>query len=81
MPSDPLSDADIERVALGLQDHALPKAQWTHAGHFAAALWLLRRRPEIDPPREMPAMIRSYNEAVGGVNSDTEGYHETITQA
>jgi hypothetical protein len=26
-------------------------------------------------------MIRRYNESVGGVNSDTSGYHETITQA
>ena len=25
-------------------------------------------------------LIRRYNESVGGVNSDTEGYHETITQ-
>ena len=29
----------------------------------------------------MPGMIRAYNESVGGVNSDTSGYHETITQA
>jgi len=29
----------------------------------------------------MPAMIRRYNQSVGGVNSDTGGYHETITQA
>lgn len=27
----------------------------------------------------MPDMIRGYNEATGGVNSDTEGYHHTIT--
>jgi hypothetical protein len=81
MPYDPLSDADIERVALGLLDRTLPKPQWTHAGHFAAALWLLRHLPDVDLPREMPAVIRSYNEAVGGVNSDTAGYHETITQA
>jgi len=81
MPYDPLSDADIEHIALGLLDNTLPKPQWTHAGHFAAALWLLRHRPQIDLPREMPAIIRTYNEAVGGVNSGTEGYHETITQA
>jgi len=29
----------------------------------------------------MPGMIAAYNESVGGVNSDTTGYHETITQA
>lgn len=28
----------------------------------------------------MAAIISGYNEAVGGVNDDTQGYHETITQ-
>ena len=28
----------------------------------------------------LPAIIRRYNEAVGGTNSDTAGYHETLTQ-
>ena len=28
-----------------------------------------------------PGLIRRYNESVGGVNSDSEGYHETITRA
>ena len=32
------------------------------------------------PERDLPGLIRRYNESVGGVNSDTEGYHETITQ-
>ena len=26
-------------------------------------------------------IIRRYNESVGGVNSDKEGYHETVTRA
>lgn len=32
------------------------------------------------PESDLPAIIRRYNEAVGGVNSDSEGYHETLTQ-
>lgn len=28
----------------------------------------------------MPAIIRGYNEAVGGVNDDRQGYHDTITR-
>jgi hypothetical protein len=75
------SVAAIERVGLGLLDRSLPKPEWTHAAHFAATLWLMRTRPGIDLAAEMPGIIRGYNEAVGGVNSDTEGYHETITQA
>ena len=72
-------EEDIARLGEGLLARTLPKAEWTHAAHFAAALWLMRAGH--DAPAVMPAMIRSYNEAAGGVNSDTAGYHETITQA
>ena len=75
-----LSDADIERIALGVVDRTLPKPEWTHAAHFAAALWVLRR-PDMDAARDMPGLIRAYNTATGVPNTDTEGYHETITQA
>src|SRR3546814_19407624 len=44
-------------------------------------LWLMLRRPDIVPERDMAGMIAAYNESVGGVNSDTSGYHETITLA
>ncbi len=75
-----LSDADIGRIAAGLADHSLPKPQWTHAAHFAAALWYLRHRPGFDSAAMAP-LIRAYNVATGGENSDSAGYHETITRA
>ncbi|MDX3908722.1 MAG: hypothetical protein QHC67_02770 [Sphingobium sp.] len=62
-------------------DLSLPKAEWTHAAHFAACIWLLHCRTDLHAERDMPGMIRRYNEATGGVNSDDAGYHETITQA
>lgn len=74
------SDADIERIGRGLIDRSLPKAEWTHAAHFAAAFWLLRR-PEVNAVRDMPGFIRAYNEVTGTPNTDTGGYHETITLA
>ncbi|HEY0650463.1 hypothetical protein [Phenylobacterium sp.] len=74
------SDADIDRIARGVIDRTLPKPEWTHAAHFAAAVWMLSR-PDRDAFREMPALIRAYNEATGVPNTDTEGYHETITRA
>lgn len=74
------SDDEIARIARGLIDRTLPKAEWTHAAHFAAALWLTARHG-AETERLMPGLIRAYNEAVGGVNSDTSGYHETITLA
>lgn len=74
-------EAGVERAGLGLIGASLPKEEWTHAAHFAAVLWLLRRDGVAAVSRDMPGLIRTYNEGVGGVNSDTEGYHETITQA
>ena len=29
---------------------------------------------------ELPGIIRRFNESVGGVNDDTQGYHDTITR-
>ncbi|HLZ74236.1 hypothetical protein [Phenylobacterium sp.] len=74
-------DAAVARLGFGLIDRSLPKAEWTHAGHFAAALWLLRHEPEAVVRRRMPPMIRAYNEATGVANTDDGGYHETITLA
>ncbi|MBV8454241.1 MAG: hypothetical protein JOZ29_18500 [Deltaproteobacteria bacterium] len=75
------SDDEIISIGRGLVARTLPKSSWTHAAHFAAALWLLARHPEIDILRAMPGMIRAYNEATGVANTDTSGYHETITHA
>ena len=72
------SDAEIEHIGRGLLDRSLPKIEWTHAAHFAAALWMLRR-PEMHAERDMPWLIRGYNEATGVPNTDAGGYHETIT--
>ena len=81
MSTDFVSDDDLAAIARGVMDRTLPKPYWTHRAHFAAALWLIDRRPDLDLPRVMPGLIRAYNEATGVANTDTEGYHETITQA
>jgi hypothetical protein len=75
------SESEIIRIGEGFCACSLPRVEWTHAAHFAAALWLMRYRPELEPSREMPKLIRAYNESVGRVNDDSGGYHETITQA
>ena len=74
-------DGAIERLTLRMIDRTLPKADWTHAGHFAAALWLLRLRPELTKPARMRRLITRYNEATGTPNTDSGGYHHTITRA
>ena len=74
------TDADVVHVGEGLVACSLPRAEWTHEAHLAATTYLLLRRPDIDLDAELPDLIRRYNESVGGVNSDSEGYHETITR-
>lgn len=74
------SDAEIEEIGEGLVARTLPRCGWTHEAHLAATSYLLVRRRDIDVDKELPGLIRRYNESVGGVNSDTEGYHETITR-
>lgn len=73
-------DEEIERIGRGLRDRTLPKSEWTHAAHFAAAFWLLRDRGAA-ALTEMPPLIRAYNRATSVPNTDTSGYHETITVA
>ena len=74
------SDAEIEHIGEGLLARTLPRAEWTHEAHLAATTYLLTRRPDIDIDEALPDIIRGYNKSVGGVNSDSEGYHETITR-
>ena len=74
------SDAEIEHLGEGLLARTLKREEWTHEAHLAATTYLLLKRPDIDLDKMLPDIIRKYNESVGGVNSDSEGYHETITR-
>ncbi len=75
------SDISVERHTSRLIDRTLPKTEWTHAGHFAAALWLSRHRANLVKPAEFKRIVIRYNEATHTANTDTSGYHHTITIA
>ena len=75
------SETDISRIGEGFCAATLPRTEWTHAAHFAAALWLMRHRPDLEAAAAMPALLRAYNDAVGTPNDDNGGYHETSTLA
>lgn len=73
-------DASIVHIGASLLARNLPREEWTHEAHLAACTWIVRDRADIDIVGELPGIISAYNESVGGVNDDTQGYHETITQ-
>ncbi len=72
--------AHVRRLGEAMLGRSLPKEEWTHEAHLATCLWLIDERPDFACARDLPAAIAGYNESVGGQNSDTAGYHETITQ-
>lgn len=71
----------IAHVGEGFLARTLPRVEWTHEAHLATTTYLALRHPEIDLDAALPDLIRAYNSTVGGVNDDTQGYHDTITRA
>jgi hypothetical protein len=76
------ADTDaITRIGEAMIAATLPKPEWTHAAHIAAAAYIIAARADLDAERDMPGLIRRYNEACGVANSDSGGYHHSITLA
>ena len=73
--------ADVIHIGEGLLARTLPRPEWTHEAHLGACLYLLTMRPDVDIDARIATIISAYNESVGGVNDDTQGYHDTITRA
>ena len=78
-PGDTVAANHAARIIDGLRERTLPKPEWTHGAHLVAAVMLLDKAGYDGALAAMPDMIRRYNEATGVDNTDTEGYHHTIT--
>jgi len=76
-----LADDSVAHVGEGLLARTLPRQEWTHEAHLAATTYLVLKHPEIDLDIELKGIISRYNESAGTPNSDSEGYHDTITRA
>lgn len=57
----------------------MQKSEWTHCAHLVFATALLNELGLEGAEAAAPDIIRTYNVATGGVNSDSEGYHHTLT--
>ncbi len=73
------SDAGVMAVVDGFNAHTLAHADWNHQAHLAVGLWHVRRHGETAARALLRDGIRRFNTAVGTPNSDTRGYHETVT--
>jgi hypothetical protein len=77
----PCTELEIDAFLQAFEAGTLPKNRWTHGAHLltgACYVHMLGVPAAID---RMRLCVRRYNEAVGGQNTETSGYHETITVA
>ena len=75
------TETDFSHLADRVLDTSLPRAEWTHEAHFALALEILRHRPDLAGGESFRTIITRLNEAHGTPNTDSSGYHHTITLA
>jgi hypothetical protein len=59
---------------------ALDKSEWTNAAHVAAAASYLHGSSYETVLPLIRTRIQSFNVSVGGQNTATSGYHETLTR-
>lgn len=59
----------------------LPKAEWTHAAHLCVGTWHVHHQGEAQALATLRDGIRRLNESHGVANTESTGYHETITVA
>jgi len=72
-------EAAVLAVIEGFRARSLPFERWTHQAHLAVGLWHVRGFGEEPSKDLLRRGISTYNESVGVPNSDTRGYHETVT--
>lgn len=79
-PTGPLeNESTLDAFLRGFEGGSYPKEQWTHRAHVimaAARLTSLDRYAALPVIREQ---IKAYNVAQGGQNTETSGYHESLT--
>ncbi len=67
------------RLIEQFENCTLPKERWTHEAHFIMAFWYCLQYPLPTAVHKIRDGIKKYNVGVGGQNTDSSGYHETIT--
>jgi len=73
------TDEEIESVIKKFEDCTLPKTEWTHAAHLTVGLYYCFHNPAAIAKNVMTDGIYRLNDAHGTPNTETSGYHETLT--
>lgn len=76
-----ISDAQLDDFVARFHERTLPKSEWTHAAHLSVGAWHVHRYGVKEAVNRLRQAIRALNESHGTANTDSGGYHETITRA
>ncbi len=72
-------DEDVKALFEAFERRTLTKADWTHAAHLTVALFYCLNYPFGTARNLMRDGIHWLNDAHGTPNTQTSGYHETLT--
>ncbi len=73
------SEIEITDLFEGFCSRTLEKEKWTHFAHLTTGLCFLKQYELHEATCRIKSGIVSYNLSVGGENTGTGGYHETLT--
>ena len=75
----PTAEAEIDAFIADFESGTLPKERWTHAAHILTGACYVYSLGEAAAIQRMRDRVSAFNLAVGGQNTPTSGYHETVT--
>ena len=73
------TDKEVELLIETFEKRTLPKTEWTHAAHLIVGLYYCFHHPFGVAKNLMSDGIYWLNDAHGTANTETSGYHETLT--
>lgn len=71
---------DYEDLVEKFNACTLPKEKWTHEAHLIVGVWFCKN---FEFPKALDLLryhIKTYNVSAGTPNTDSQGYHETLTR-
>ena len=76
-----MSLSSLDDLVDRFSTQTLAKDEWTHAAHLSVGAWHVHKFGPDEAMSRLRRGIRALNDRHGTPNTDSSGYHETITVA
>ena len=73
------TNEDVYALVKAFEERTVSRSKWTHGAHLVVGLYYCRTLPFSVAKNVMRDGIHWLNDSHGTPNSDTSGYHETLT--